>query len=155
MSDGEAFNIEIGGRMIGTAGQIKQDMARLFDIKQTIFAAVLDFRELLQNQNKESSFKPLPRYPAASRDIAIVVDDSVKVGDVIDLMKKTGGTLLEKVELFDLYRGKQIGEGKKSLAFAFTYRSNERSLENAEVAELHNKIAQMLKEYFKSEVREG
>ncbi len=63
--------------------------------------------------------------------------------------------MLEKVELFDLYRGKQFGEGRKSLAFSLIYRSAERSLESGEVAELHNKIALALKENFKAEVREG
>ncbi len=155
MNEGESYDIKIGDKVAGLAGQVKQEMARLFDVKQSIFAAVLDFEVLLRNRSNEPSYEPLPRYPAAPRDIAIVVDEAVKVGDIIELIKETGGPLLERVELFDLYRGKQIGEGRKSLAFAFTYRSNERSLESAEVAELHNKIGQMLKEHFKSEVREG
>ncbi|SYZ73193.1 Phenylalanine--tRNA ligase beta subunit [Candidatus Zixiibacteriota bacterium] len=155
MEDGGAFELKIGEKAVGMAGQIKPPLARAFDVKQGIYIAVLDFGELLKNRQRGIAYRPLPRYPAAPRDIAIVVDETVKAGDIIDLIKKTGGPLLERVELFDLYRGKQIGEGKKSLAFALSYRSNERSLESSEVSELHGKIASMLKEHFKSEVREG
>nr|MBN2278049.1 phenylalanine--tRNA ligase subunit beta [candidate division Zixibacteria bacterium] len=152
---GLAFKVNIGSVTIGRAGQIDPEIAREFDIKQPVFAAEIDFDGLLGSRQDTAVFKPLPRYPAAPRDIAIVVDESVRAGDILEEIKKAGGKLLESVEIFDLYRGKQIGSGKKSLAFAMIFRSAEGSLENAEVVDLQRKIAEHLKRCFKAEVREG
>ncbi|UCD95693.1 MAG: hypothetical protein JSU69_09370 [Candidatus Zixiibacteriota bacterium] len=87
--------------------------------------------------------------------MAVVVDDSIPVGDILSEIRNAAGDLLETVELFDLYRGEQIAAGKKSLAFSMTYRSYKRSLESEEVIEIQDKIASHLKERFKAEIREG
>ena len=74
---------------------------------------------------------------------------------MLDTIRELGGTWLERLDVFDLYRGKQIGENKKSLAFAMVYRSSERSLENDEVNGVQEKIADELKKRFNAEIREG
>jgi phenylalanyl-tRNA synthetase beta chain len=150
-----SFNVGTNGESIGQAGQIEAEVARIFGIKQSVFAAVLDFGNLLKLRQSKLSFTPLPRFPAAPRDLAVIVDESVKAGDLLRAIRKMGGKLVEDVEIFDLYRGKQIGEGKKSLAFTFTYRSPERSLSSEEVADIHGKIAEYLKQNFNAVVREG
>ncbi len=152
---GIAFALMIDGKEVGRAGEIAADILRKFDIKQSAFAAVLNFDAILGNRLPSAEYQPLPKFPSAPRDVALIVDETVKVADLMHGIKSTGGTLLEKVELFDLYRGKQVGEGKKSLAFALTFRSPERSLESKEVSEIYDKITDYLKNQFKAEIREG
>ncbi len=115
----------------------------------------MDFGAIMAGQQHDRTYAALPRFPAAPRDLAIVVDESVKVGDILARLKEAGGDLLESVELFDMYRSKQIGEGRKSLAFSLVYRSRERSLENEEVIEFQNKIIGHIKKYFNVEIRES
>jgi len=150
-----ALELRSGGNILGYAGQIEPKIAKAFDIKQPVFAAVLDFKILLDSQQLEPAYEALPRFPAAPRDLAIVVDESVKVGDILDRIREAGGERLESVGLFDLYHSKHIGEGKKSLAFSLIYRSRERSLENEEVVEYQDKIIEYLKKYFSIEIRES
>lgn len=150
-----AFELRSGGNMLGFAGQIEPKIAKAFDIKHSVFAAVLNFKILLDNPQPKQSYEPLPRFPAAPRDLAIIVDEAIRVGDIMDRIKEAGGNRLESVELFDLYRSKQIGEGKKSLAFSLIYRSREKSLENEEVVEYQDKIIEHLKKYFSVEIRES
>jgi len=150
-----SFELRLNNKKIGYAGLIKHSIAKQFDIKQTVFAAVLDFRTLLDDIRVEATYKALPRFPAAPRDLAVVVDETVEVGSLIDEIKHSGGFLLEKVELFDLFTGKQVGNGKKSIAFAMIYRSREKSLESDEVNKIHNKIADNLNKKFKAQIREA
>ena len=150
-----SFELILNDRNVGYIGQIKQSILRQFDIKQNVLAAVLDFRTLLENIEPESTYQSLPRFPAAPRDMAVVVDETVKVGSLLDEIKQTGGPLLEKVELFDLFTGKQVGEGKKSIAFSMIYRSREKSLESDEVNNIHNRIADNLNKKFKAQIREA
>jgi len=152
---GCSFEIQMDGEIIGNAGQINFELAKAFDIKQPVFAAVLDFNKLLEKRRRDMSFTPVPRYPAAPRDLAVVVDETINAGQLEAAIKEVGGELLEEVRIFDLYRGKQVGEGKKSIAFALQYRSTERSLESKEILARQDKIAVYLKEHFKAEIREG
>jgi phenylalanyl-tRNA synthetase beta chain len=153
--DGFSFSLIISDKVVGQAGQIIEDVTRSFDIKQPVLAAILDFDKILALQGPTTTFSALPRFPAAPRDLAIVVDDAIPVGDIMSEIRSAAGELLETVELFDLYRGKQIAPGKKSLAFSLTFRSHKRSLESREIIVIQDKIAGHLKERFKAEIREG
>jgi len=150
-----SFGVACSGETIGHAGLIRPELARAFDIKQTVYAAVLDFEVLMKLGAAEWFFRPLPRFPAAPRDLAVVVDEKVGTSEILSLIKKTAGPLLESVELFDLFRGSQVGEGRKSLAFAMVFRSEKRSLESDEVAEIHKSISSALKNNFNAEIREA
>ena len=150
-----SFSIKIDGKKAGNIGQVDPKIARKFEIKQPVITAVLDFSQVYDACNPIGAYVPLPKFPAAPRDLAVVVDDSVKVGDMLNTIREIGGALLEELSVFDLYKGKQVGEGKKSLAFAMVYRSVEHSLESEDVAELHNNIADELKRRFNAIIREG
>jgi len=150
-----SYDVMLGDRKIGYIGEINNKIAKAFGIKQKSYAAVLDSEILLAMRREEPEFRSLPRFPAAPRDLAVVVDENVKVGEMLAVIRKNGDQILEKVELFDLFRGKQIGAGKKSLAFSMIYRLPDRSLENEEVQKTHSKIAEALKKQFGAEVREG
>ena len=155
LSEVTSYDVVMGERKIGYIGEVNEKNAKAFDIKQKLFLAVLDFEILLALRREEPEFAALPRFPAAPRDLAVVVDENVKVGEMLAVIRKNGNQILEKVELFDLFKGKQIGKGKKSLAFSMIYRSPDRSLESDEVQKTHNKIADVLKDQFGAEIREG
>jgi phenylalanyl-tRNA synthetase beta chain len=101
------------------------------------------------------AYTSLPRYPAVDRDIAVVVDDSIKVGEISDEIKKVGTKLLERVDIFDVYRGKQLESGEKSIAFSLVFRSFEGSLKGAEVDKIQKIIANHIKKCFNADIREG
>jgi phenylalanyl-tRNA synthetase beta chain len=154
-AEGESFKIRLDDCEIGHCGRIKPDIARKFDIKQTVFAAEIDFASILSRKLPAAKYQPLPRFPSSPRDLAIVVDDSIRAGEILTEIKKTAGPLLERIDIFDLYRGQQLGSGKKSIAFSLRFRSSERSLEADEVAVIQNNIAAHLKQCFNAEIREG
>lgn len=155
LSDNMSFGIELDGREIGCIGEVSKELGKLFGFKQNVYLAAVDLDELMKLEGSVEEYIPLPKFPAAPRDMAVVVDESVRVGEMIKEISKNGAQILEKVDLFDLFRGKQIGEGKKSLAFSMVYRSPERSLEAGEVQKIHNNIAEVLKKKFGAEIREG
>jgi len=152
---GMSFDLKCGDTVLGPAGIIDPDIARAFEIKQQVFVALLDFATLIELRDENINYKILPRFPASPKDMAILVDDDIRAGDIMAEIRKVGGKLLEDVRIFDLYRGKQVPEGKKSLAFAMTYRSEKGSLKNKEVIALHGKIADHLKKCYNVEIREG
>lgn len=102
----------------------------------------------------EKVFKPLPKYPASTRDIALLVNEEVPIGQLEYIIRFTGGELLEDVKLFDIYRGDQVEEGKKSVAFTLTYRDPEKTLTDEEVTEVHDKIVSALRTGAEAVLRE-
>ena len=100
---------------------------------------------MYKRQNLEKAYSPLPKYPATSRDIALVVDESMAVGDIEKVIASAGGKILKNIKLFDVYRGPQVGENKKSVAFALTYRHDDRTLTDEDVNKVHDKILKTLK----------
>ena len=129
-------------------------MAKDLDIKQPLFLAELSTKLLIEYSNRVVDFKPLPQFPAAPRDLAIVVDAGIPAGDLLADVKKAAGDLAEKVEIFDLYTGKQIENGKKSIAISISYRHTERSLSGEEVDERQEKVINSLKEKYNAEIRD-
>jgi phenylalanyl-tRNA synthetase beta chain len=91
-------------------------------------------------------YEPISTFPAVVQDIAVVVDEDVPAGDVVTAVHEGGGDLLEQVSLFDLYRGEQVGEGKKSLALRLQFRAPDRTLTDEEVAERRTAIERELAE---------
>ena len=108
----------------------------------------------MNHANIERFYKPLPKYPAITRDIALLADEEITVGEIQDIIKEAGKKLLESVELFDVYRGKQVQEGKKSVAFKLTYRALDKTLTDEEVVAVHNKVLAALKEKLDAALRE-
>ena len=115
--------------------------------------AELDLDVLFDAADVKRSYTPIPKFPAATRDIAILVDDEVLVGDIEDIIKRTGGQLVEKVSLFDIYKGAQIPEGKKSIAYAIVYRDAKKSLTDKDVNKVHDKILKNLENKLGAELR--
>ena len=129
---GRCARVSVGGVDLGCFGQIHPLVARSYGIDGEIFAAELNFTALLSLQLPEKTSTPLTKYPAVTRDIAVVCDEAVTVAALSDCIRTAGGKLLRSVELFDIYRGKGIASGSKSAAFRLTLRADDRTLTDAD-----------------------
>ncbi|NLM52973.1 MAG: phenylalanine--tRNA ligase subunit beta [Firmicutes bacterium] len=150
---GQTAALFIAQEQVGWLGRIHPDVLDNYDLEQPVFAAELNLELLLKHARLTAKYVPLPRYPAVLRDLAVVVPDTVTAKEVIDVISEVGGKLVEKVTLFDQYRGPQIPENCRSLAFAVTYRDLQRTLSDEVVAALHQKIEAALRERLGAELR--
>ena len=132
---GRCAVIRAGGEQIGVVGQIHPLVARNYDVDTDLYCAELSFDALLGAQGPGAEYVPLPRFPAVSRDIALVCREEITVGALEDCIRKAGGKLLREVVLFDIYRGAGIDAGRKSVAFSLTLRADDRSIVAAEADE--------------------
>lgn len=152
-SKGRSFDIKVEKQKIGFLGEANENILGDFDIKDKVFLCEIDFDSLLSRLPDKRSYQALPKFPPVDRDIAIVVNDNILAFDVEKLIKKTGGEILEKVTLFDLYRGAQIPLGEKSLAYSLRYRSKEKTLTDEDVNKIHSEIIKILKKEFGANLR--
>lgn len=139
---------------LGIMGEIHPDIAEDYGIGTRVCICEMFFGKVEDMARTKSRYIPLPKYPAISRDIAVVVEEEVPVGDMEEAIREMAEELLEDVQLFDIYRGEQVEEGKKSLAFNMTYRSAEKTLTDEEVDALHEKVLLQLKNRFNAALRE-
>ncbi len=136
--------IKIDGEELGFVGQLHPDIANELDINQAVIISEIDFSVLQKHAVIVPGVKPLPRYPVAVRDIAVVIPQEISSLQVEEKIKEAGGKLIKGIKLFDLYEGQQIPEGKRSLAYSITYRSEEGTLTDTEVNEAQQKIESAL-----------
>jgi phenylalanyl-tRNA synthetase beta chain len=150
----ESATISLGKNQIGEFGQLLPALAKKYDLRDAVLLAELNLDLLLARRNPAKSFKPLPAFPAIRRDVAMLVRESTTHDAVLQVVKQTKPANLETVELFDVFRGKNVPEGQKSLAYAFTYRAADKTLTDAEVNAAHTKVVDALKAQLKVTVRE-
>ncbi|RKY67862.1 MAG: hypothetical protein DRQ02_06080 [Candidatus Latescibacterota bacterium] len=150
---GQAAQLLLGGDTLGIFGRVAPQVLSRFQIKRPVYIFTLEFDRLLRHWQRERKFRPLPLYPAAQRDIAVVVDEQVETGQIVQAIGAVNPRLIESVELFDVYKGDQIPKGKKSLAFALTFRSAEATLSEAKVEKLFQKIVEKLNREFDAQLR--
>lgn len=141
---GRCAMIRNNGLTLGVIGELHPDVMETYDIGTKTWCCELDFSRMAETANTEHYYSPLPKYPSTSRDISMLVDEDVTVASMKDIILNNGSGLLEKVELFDIYRGKQVPEGKKSASFTLTYRAPDRTLTDSQVAEVHESILKAL-----------
>jgi phenylalanyl-tRNA synthetase beta chain len=125
---------------VGHMGEVHPDVLKNCGIGVPAFAAELDLAALILAADMTREYVPLRRYPAVTLDIALLADEDVTVFDITEAARLNGGALLESITLFDVYRGEQIAEGKKSLAFNLVYRADDRTLTDEEVGKVHARI---------------
>ena len=118
-----------------------------------MYIGELDFESVFLNSRTDIKFKELPKYPAVTRDIAMLVDKNVPVADIEEIIRKASGKLLESVQLFDVYEGEQIPEGKKSVAYSAVYRASDRSLTGEEVQKAFDKTVRSLEHRIGAQLR--
>lgn len=141
---GRAAALFAGDVKIGIVGEVHPKVLANFDIDVPCYLAEIDVSGLFNCVNDNIKYTALPKFPAAERDIAVLVDKTVAVGDLEATMVKASGALLESIRLFDVYEGDRIPEGKKSVAFAISFRAPDRSLSGDEVNKVFNKIVKDL-----------
>lgn len=134
------------GAVLGVLGQADPRMAASYGFDSTpVLVAELEFDEIYAHANTKKEYRPLPKYPATARDFSFVCDEKLEVGAIENVMAKAGGKLVEAVELFDIYRGPQVGDGKKSVSLRVTLRASDRTLTVEEVDKISKKILNDLK----------
>ncbi|MCH8986752.1 phenylalanine--tRNA ligase subunit beta [Patescibacteria group bacterium] len=131
---------------LGLLGEISKGNTVRLKISKRIGAFYLDLEKLLQLVSDEKGYRPASRFPASIRDIALLVPRDVRVVDVLNKINQVGGMLIDDVDLFDMYEGEGIPDGKKNLAFHIVYQSQERTLTNKEVDKVHEKIIKRLEQ---------
>ena len=129
---GRVADVYVGDRRIGVLGQIHPLVAQNYGVDAELYCAELEFCGMLQSKGPDPEYVPLPKFPSVTRDIAVVCDESVTVGALENTIRKGAKGLLKAVSLFDIYRGKGIAEGKKSVAFNLVLRADDRSLTSEE-----------------------
>ena len=129
---GRCANVYAKGECIGVLGQIHPLVARNYGVDGELYCAELSFGKLMSVKGADPEYVPLPKFPSLTRDIAVVCDEAVTVGELEKVIKKASKGLLKDVKLFDIYRGKGIDDGKKSVAFNLVLRADDRSLTGEE-----------------------
>jgi phenylalanyl-tRNA synthetase beta chain len=151
----ESATVALGGKLtLGEMGQLTPALAKKYDLRDAVFLAELNLDQLLARRNPAKSFKPLPQFPSIRRDVAMLVPEATTHEAVLQTVRKAKPANLETVELFDVFRGKNVPEGQKSMAYAFIYRSPEKTLTDAEVNAAHAKIVEAFKQSLGAAVRE-
>lgn len=146
MHPGRLAKINLDDNYIGFVGEIHPSIAANYSIGAKTYVAVIDMDVIVEKATFERTYKALPKYPAMTRDIAVLVKDNVIVKDIEDIVKAKGGKLLESVQLFDVFKGKQIQEGYKSVAYNISFRAEDRTLTDEEVNAPMKKILKELEE---------
>jgi phenylalanyl-tRNA synthetase beta chain len=141
-----------GTRIIGTMGQLHPALQQQKDLADTYLLEV-DFNAISYYADEQITYSPLPRYPSIGRDLAVVVNRDVQVGELTAAAKEVAGALLESIQVFDIYMGDRLGADKKSVALALVYRTAERTLTDEEVSELHARVLGALEQSFGAELR--
>lgn len=150
---GKAAEIQVGGQSVGVFGELHPLVKDKYDFGEApVLVAEFDLAALRQAASGGYALTPVPEVPPVLEDIALIVDESVPAAQVEALIRQTGGKVLAAVKLFDVYRGEQIGAGKKSLAYSLTYQA-EKTLTDKEAADIRNKIVRRLERELGAKLR--
>ena len=151
----ESAAVTLGGKLpLGEFGQLLPTLAKKYDLRDAAFLAEFNLDLLIARRNPAKSFKALPQFPSSRRDVAMLVPEAVTHDAVLAAVKQAKPANLESVELFDVFRGKNVPAGQKSLAYAFTYRAADKTLTDADVNSAHDKVVAALKAQLQATVRE-
>ncbi len=145
------ISIKMNGREVGYLGIVKEEICRLFGFEEEAFIAEVELDALVSTRQKR--YRQLVRFPKVQRDVAFVLDAKVGGGDVLDAIELSGGNLLQRVELFDLYEGQNLPPGKKSLAFSLEFQSEEKTLTDSEIDNHVRSIVTTIEKQFGAELR--
>jgi phenylalanyl-tRNA synthetase beta chain len=144
----------IGGKAVGSLGELHPKVAEAYNLGgRPVLVSEFDLEAILDAVPARYTYVPVPRFPAALRDIAVIVEESITAERILGEVRTAGGALLRDVRLFDVYRGESIPPGTKSLAYALSYQAEDRTLTDKEVEKAHKKIEDRLKHVLKAQIR--
>ena len=150
---GRCASIAIDGVEVGVMGQVHPLVAKNYGIDTEVYCAELSFTKLLGLRLPDATYTPLPKYPTVCRDLALICDEAVTVADVEDVITASAGKLLRKIQLFDIYRGVGVPEGKKSMAFSLELRADDRTLTDSDSEGVVSKVLTALKDRLNASLR--
>lgn len=153
MHPGKTALFKKGRDVIATVGEVHPAVLSAYGITKPVYIFELDATTVMKYMAKDLKYKALPKYPATSRDLAMLVDININAADIEKAMTKAAGQNLTQITLFDVYTGKQVEEGKKSLAFSLTFQSNDKTLTDAEIDPAIEKIVAKLQKDFNANLR--
>jgi phenylalanyl-tRNA synthetase beta chain len=153
---GRCAALAVAGLPVGVFGELHPQTAARYELAgKTILAAELDLEQLRPHMNQRYALRPIPAFPPVLEDLAVILPEELPLQDVVAAIRRAGGELLADASLFDVYRGEQIGPGKKSLAFSLAYQSLDRTLTSVEAAEIRGRIMQTLETDLGGKIRKG
>ncbi|MCI5956755.1 MAG: phenylalanine--tRNA ligase subunit beta, partial [Clostridiales bacterium] len=150
---GRSARLMRGGVVFAQIGEVHSAVRERFDMPKRAVIAEVNLQTLLESHKPMGEMKPLPRFPAVARDLALVMDEGVAVGPLMGDMRKAAGKLLESIQMFDVYRGIQVGANKKSVAFSLTFRAPDRTLTDEEVQKAMEKVKQTCAQKYGASIR--
>ncbi|WP_317854124.1 phenylalanine--tRNA ligase subunit beta [Chakrabartyella piscis] len=154
MHPGRTASILVDGKSIGYLGEVHPIVAKNYEIGAKTYLAVINVEALVANANRDVIYKPLPKFPAMTRDIAMLVKEDVTVKEIADIIKANGGEHMEAATLFDVYQGSQIEVGYKSVAYSISFRGTDRTLSDADIADGMSAIVSELASKLNAQVRD-
>ena len=143
---GRCAKVTIDGVDVGYMGQVHPLVAKNYGIEAEVYCVEVDFTKIFDLQLPAPTYTPLPKYPTVTRDLAVLCDEALTVAEVENVMTASAGKLLRGIRLFDIYRGKGVAEGKKSLAFSLELRADDRTLTDADSEAVVTKVLKALEE---------
>jgi phenylalanyl-tRNA synthetase beta chain len=146
--------VEIEGKEIGFIGEIGDELMRLYDIDKPLYLGEISVDRLREERKRIKIFSPLPKFPSIERDLSIIVKKDLTAERIVEIIKEISGNLLDDIFLFDVYEGKPVPEGERSLAFSLTFRAADRTLSSEEVDSLMSIIREALKQRLEAKIRE-
>jgi phenylalanyl-tRNA synthetase beta chain len=150
---GRAARVYSGDDELGVFGEVHPDVAGNYELKNRPYVATINFDKVVELTDLDIKYKPLPKYPSMTRDIAVVVDEDIMVGELEEVIIHHGKDLVESIDLFDIYRGNQVEKNKKSVAFSIVYRSYEGTLTDSVVNKIQTSIIEDLENKFDAKLR--
>jgi phenylalanyl-tRNA synthetase beta chain len=154
LSKGHCFEIRMNQTPTGFLGRLGQDLMKNWDIRNETFVFEVFLEEMMRFRPASVKTKPLSRFPSVLRDLAWLVDETIQSGQIENLIRQNGGPHLVSVDLFDLYQGKQVPQGKKSMAYSLCFTSQERTLTDADVDPVIARLIQEMQETFSASLRQ-
>ncbi|MFC4556628.1 phenylalanine--tRNA ligase subunit beta [Virgibacillus kekensis] len=152
MHPGRCATILLDDHEIGFIGQVHPTLEKAMDLKET-YVFDVDMDEVLAAYSNKPAYNPIPKYPSVSRDIAFIVDESIHAGEIKAEIESVGASIVKNVQIFDVYKGEHLPEGKKSIAYSLLYQDPEKTLKDDEVEQSYEKIVETVNTKFNAYVR--
>ncbi len=150
---GKAAIVKLGDEPIGVVGELHPTVMAAFDLGQVVTLAEVDFDRLIGSKSEATRYRPLPRFPSVTRDLSMIIDATVEAGQILAFIRTYRSDLIQDVRLFDVYAGKPVPLGKKSLTFALSYQADDRTLTDEEVNTIHALVVEQLSRTFGAQLR--
>ena len=150
---GRCANVKIGIDVVATIGEVHPEVLENYKIEKRAYLAEVNITKLTKYAKNNKKYQEIPKFPAVERDIAIIVDEEIEVGQIEKIINKKAKKLLETARLFDIYRNEKLGKNKKSVAYGLIFRDKKRTLSDEEINEIMKNIVEELSKTLGAELR--